>query len=90
MAPNETSIWPASNYTHLKTELVLSEILSFYYVSSSFYKHTTETNTPDPAPDDTQGESVIFCKPRDNQAPKLLEIPNKTKKLFLLDKMFAF
>lgn len=34
--------------------------LSFHYVSFSFYKHTAETNIPDPAPDNTQGESNIL------------------------------
>lgn len=29
--------------------------------------------TPDPASDNTQGESVILCKPRDSQAWKLLD-----------------
>lgn len=47
-------------------------------------------HTPDSASDNRQGKSVIFHKPRDNQVQKLLEIPNKTKILFLLDKMFAF
>lgn len=46
--------------------------------------------TPDPALDNTRGKSVIFRKPRDNQVQKLLEISNKTKILFLLDKIFAF
>lgn len=75
---------PPENWTSFIRDIVISLCII------SFCKYRTETETPDPASDNTQGESVIFCKLRDNQVWKLLEIPNKTKRLFLPDKMFAF